>query len=130
MTSQLDFFAAPVLSATTKVTNPQAVAGRGQGGSRSDDEAMACHLEATGKYRILRRLSPRSVVEHPRPEFRRRGVILDTETTGLNYRSDEIIEIGVVAFSFNDEGEIGDCHWRLLADFSSRPFLSLPTSHG
>tara|TARA_R110002020_G_scaffold452084_1_gene666424 strand:- start:849 stop:1829 length:981 start_codon:yes stop_codon:yes gene_type:complete len=108
MTSQLDFFAASALPATSKMTNPQAVPGTGQGGSRSDDEAMARYLEETGNYRILRRLSPRPVVEHARPEFRRRGVILDTETTGLNYRSDDIIEIGVVAFSFNDEGEIGD----------------------
>lgn len=108
MTSQLDFFAAPVLPATTKVAKPQAVAGRGEGGHGSDDEAMACHLEATGNYRILRRLSPRSADEHARPEFPRQGVILDTETTGLNYRTDEIIEIGVIAFSFNDAGEIGD----------------------
>ncbi|MBU2487057.1 MAG: 3'-5' exonuclease [Alphaproteobacteria bacterium] len=108
MTSQLDFFAAPVLSATTKVAKPEAITGRGQGGFGSDDEAMAHHLEATGNYRILRRLSPRSVVEHARPEFPRQGVILDPETTGLNYRSDEIIEIGVVAFSFNDAGDIGD----------------------
>lgn len=108
MTSQLDFFAAPVLSATTKVAKPQAVAGSRQDNIGSDDEAMACHLEATGNYRILRRLSPRSVVEHARPEFPRQGVILDTETTGLNYQSDEIIEIGVIAFTFSDAGEIGD----------------------
>jgi DNA polymerase-3 subunit epsilon len=108
MTSQLDFFAASASPATTKMTKPQAIAGKGQGGSGPDDEAMACHLEATGNYRILRRLSPRSVVEHARPEFPRQGVILDTETTGLNYRSDEIIEIGIVAFSFNDAGDIGD----------------------
>lgn len=108
MASQLDFFAAPFLPATKKVAKPQAVAGRGQDGFGSDDEAMACHLEATGNYRILRKLSPRSVFEHARPEFPRQGVILDTETTGLNYRSDEIIEIGVIAFTFNNAGEIGD----------------------
>jgi DNA polymerase-3 subunit epsilon len=37
-----------------------------------------------------------------------RGVILDTETTGLNHRKEEIIEIGLIAFSFDQAGAIGD----------------------
>lgn len=108
MTSQLDFFATPVLPATTQIAKPQAVASRERVGIDSDDEAMARHLEATGNYRVLRKLLPQPVVERARPQFPRRGVILDTETTGLNHRSDEIIEIGVIAFTFNDAGEIGD----------------------
>lgn len=35
-------------------------------------------------------------------------MILDTETTGLNHRKDEIIEIGAVAFTFDAAGTIGD----------------------
>ncbi|WP_266064306.1 3'-5' exonuclease [Brucella intermedia] len=108
MTSQLDFFAAPVLPAATQVAKPHAVARSGQDGIGSDDEAMTCHLEATGNYRILRKLWPRPIVERARPEFPRQGVILDTETTGLNHRSDEIIEIGAIAFTYNAAGEIGD----------------------
>ena len=73
-----------------------------------DDEGLAGYLESTGSYRVLRKLMPRQVVERPRPEFSRRGVILDTETTGLNHRTDEIIEIGVIAFTFDDQGAIGD----------------------
>ena len=73
MTSQLDFFATPVLPATTQVAKPQAVARRGQDVIGPDDEAMARHLEATGNYRILRKLWPRSVVEHTRSEFPRQG---------------------------------------------------------
>ncbi len=82
MTSQLDIFAAPVLPATTTVGKPQAVARRVQGGFGSDDEAMPCHLEATGNYRILRKLSLRSVFELARHEFPREDVILDSKTTG------------------------------------------------
>lgn len=40
--------------------------------------------------------------------FPLRGLILDTEATGLNHRKDEIIEIGVVAFTFDEAGNIGD----------------------
>ncbi|HCJ72960.1 3'-5' exonuclease [Rhizobium pusense] len=108
MTSQLDFFA----SAAARL--PETERGRkmpGRGAVQRvamDDEGLAGYLESTGNYRVLRKLMPRQVVERPRPEFSRRGVILDTETTGLNHRTDEIIEIGVIAFRFDDQGVIGD----------------------
>ncbi|MCZ4071563.1 3'-5' exonuclease [Agrobacterium sp. LMR679] len=108
MTSQLDFFA----PAAARL--PQAERGRKAGGRETaqktgtDDEALAAYLQSTGNYRVLRRLQPRAVVDRPRPEFSRQGVILDTETTGLDHRTNEIIEIGVITFTFDDNGTIGD----------------------
>jgi len=108
MTSQLDFFA-PAAARLPKAEKERKAAGRETTQKAvSDDEALAGYLESTGNYRILRRLQPRAVIERPRPGFPRRGVILDTETTGLNHRTDEIIEIGVIAFTFDDQGTIGD----------------------
>lgn len=69
---------------------------------------MVRKLEDSGQYRILRKLIPRQLSPIRRAEFERIGVILDTETTGLNWRTDEIIEIGLVAFSFDGFGKIGD----------------------
>ncbi len=65
-------------------------------------------LEATGRYQILKKLEPRAIAPAPRPDYPLRGVILDTETTGLDARKDEIIEIGLISFTFNEDGEIGD----------------------
>ncbi|MEY9586560.1 3'-5' exonuclease [Sinorhizobium fredii] len=73
----------------------------------SEDD-MVWQLQETGRYRILKKLEPRSVTTAARPGFPLKGVILDTETTGLNHRKDEIIEIGAIAFTFDDAGAIGD----------------------
>ena len=75
-------------------------------------EAMARELEASGDYRILRRLTPRPTCGRPDPSNladgkRRLGLILDTETTGLDYRTDELIELGMVLFAY-DENSIGE----------------------
>lgn len=72
------------------------------------EEEMVRHLSETGRYRILKKLVPRAIAPVPRPEFPLTGIILDTEITGLNAHKDEIIEIGVIAFTFDAKGSIGD----------------------
>lgn len=108
MVSQLDFFASAVAPTAAKAVRARVGVRGGQAETDLDEEAMARHLEATGSYRVLRKLLPREIVKDARPGFPRQAIILDTETTGLNHRSDEIIEIGVIAFTFDDAGEIGD----------------------
>lgn len=72
------------------------------------DDEMVEHLAKTGRYRILRKLEPRAIAQVVRREFPLRGAIVDTETTGLDHRKDEIIEIGAIAFTFDAAGNIGD----------------------
>ncbi|MGO4525073.1 3'-5' exonuclease [Microvirga sp. 2MCAF35] len=75
----------------------------------ADFETAVDALESSGQYRVLRRLQPRPVVA-PRISVpgERIAVIVDTETTGLDQTRDEIIEIGMVAFSYHEDGRIGD----------------------
>ncbi|WP_145643610.1 3'-5' exonuclease [Neorhizobium alkalisoli] len=105
MAAQFDMFSNGISPAATKSVPLQRPAKPAT--SLSEDD-MAAWLAATGRYRILRKLERRDVASVIRPEFQLRGVILDTETTGLHYRKHEIIEIGAIAFTFSEAGKIGD----------------------
>lgn len=71
-----------------------------------DDENLACRLEATGNYKILRRLVPRGHTPTPAGYTGKIGIILDFETTGLDPAKEEVIEAGLVKFRYSDADEI------------------------
>ena len=76
-------------------------------GMPSDHEAMVAALEATGDYRVLRRLRTRTIIT-PLPDCVKTwlGIMLDTETTGLDPARDEIIELAMVPFTYGRDGTI------------------------
>jgi DNA polymerase-3 subunit epsilon len=65
-------------------------------------EQWAQALEQHPDYRVLRRLVPRHQYDPVPPGTRLvRGVVLDTETTGLLSGQDKVIELGMVLFEFD-----------------------------
>ena len=71
-----------------------------------DLEAMAARLESTGTYRVLRKLAPRPSSEPPPGTVVRKGLFVDTETTGLDPARDEIIELAMVPFTYGLDGQV------------------------
>jgi DNA polymerase-3 subunit epsilon len=75
----------------------------------SNYQTAARMLEATGDHRVLHRLTPRPIVEsRTARQGEKIAVILDTETTGLDHTRDEVIELGMIAFTYGEEGRISD----------------------
>lgn len=68
-------------------------------------EAMARALEATGRYRVIHRLTQRAAEPVDGCETRL-GLFVDTETTGLDPRRDEVIELAMVRFTYGIDGRI------------------------
>jgi DNA polymerase-3 subunit epsilon len=72
----------------------------------ADLEHLAQMLEASGGYRVLRRLAPAPAREPPADMRTRLGLFVDTETTGLDPVRDEIIELAMAPFTYGLDGEI------------------------
>ena len=79
-----------------------------------DLAAMAQTLEQSGEYRVLRRLPFRQQFSTP-TEFIKVGILFDVETTGLDTASDEVVELGMVKFSYHPDGSVA----AVLDTFSS-----------
>ena len=71
-----------------------------------DLEDIAKTLESSDDYRVLRRMSVGSCFTPHKGEEQFKGLYIDLETTGLNADVDEIIEIGMVPFSYGRDGQI------------------------
>lgn len=81
-------------------------------------------LESTGNYRVLRRLSPRTRSDLRTSSATRLGLFLDTETTGIDHATDEIIELAMVPFTYSLDGAI----LAVGAPFSALNEPSMPIS--
>jgi DNA polymerase-3 subunit epsilon len=68
--------------------------------------AMAEALSRSTDYRVLRRLVPRTTFTPCLGESTKTGILLDTETTGLDSRKDEVIELGMVKFDYLPDGRV------------------------
>lgn len=75
--------------------------------SDPDLEKSINALEETGEFRVLRRAHLGPAINSISPEDNRIAIIVDTETTGLDVLRDEVIEIGMIAFPYDRDGNIG-----------------------
>jgi DNA polymerase-3 subunit epsilon len=73
-----------------------------------NDLTLAVMAEALAKstdYRVLRRLVPRTSFT-PSIGPAKTAILLDVETTGLDQRKDEVVELGMVKFDYLPDGRI------------------------
>ncbi len=70
-------------------------------------ESLAVRLEASGDYRVLRRLRRAARIDRRGlPAGAREAVVIDLETTGLDAGLDLPIEVGLVRFAYDGGGRI------------------------
>ena len=69
-------------------------------------EDAAKLLEVHKDYRVLRRLKPHVPLEGFADKDLRTALFVDVETTGLDHRQHEIIELAMVPFRYSLDGRV------------------------
>jgi DNA polymerase III subunit epsilon len=81
-----------------------------QNNQQIEDNEKIYELESTGNYRVLKKLQPPKHYNHPDGTDTKLAIYLDLETTGLDYKENEIIEIGLIPFEYSVDGRIFKVH--------------------
>lgn len=74
--------------------------------SDCDLAALARRLEESGDFRVLRRLTLSERIEAGNGARTRTGMFVDVESTGLDVRTSEIIELAITPFEYDPEARI------------------------
>jgi DNA polymerase-3 subunit epsilon len=79
-------------------------------------KTMAETLSQSDDYQVLKRFDPVKQYNADTDDEGTKliGIYLDTETTGLDYKTDKIIELALVPFEYNPDGRI----FRILDSYS------------
>jgi DNA polymerase III subunit epsilon len=91
-----------------------------------DWNKLSTDLEATGDFKVLRRLKPRRVLHPYDGSEVRRGLFVDVETTGLNHQVDDVVQLALVPFRFSRDGTVFD----LDKPYDGRQAPKAPMSEG